>query len=158
MRSVYSRVYLLSFGFFFAFRWLECIQLTSLCILVVTVDHLFYMYPRVHVNSKLLIYLAYSWRLGSLQGARGTPGPFCRYTACYMLPAPSVSGLSRPGTQGNEAPGMWHQSMSLWPEGNRHFLSMFLSCNLTCIILVNYFLVGPLFFLFQSNATWSTSP
>ena len=59
------------------------------------------------------------WRLGALQRATGTPGPFWRHTACCMLPAPSAPGHSSLGTQANQAPGMWHQPRSPRPEGNR---------------------------------------
>ena len=75
------------------------------------------IYINAHVNSNLLIYSTCIWRFGTLLRATGTPGAFWRHTAYSTVPVPSAPGLSRLGTQANQAPGMWHQPRSPFPEG-----------------------------------------
>ena len=69
-----------------------------------------------------------------------------------MLPAPSAPGHSSLGTQANQAPGMWHQLRSIWPEGNRISIPFSIYFCFYPIIWtgVNYNLVRVFFFFFLS--------
>ena len=98
----------------------------------------------VYVNSKLLISPTWFWRLGALQRATGSPGSLWGHIARHMLPAPSAPGHSSLPTQANQAPGMWYQPRSLWPEGNRISISfsVFFCFYPIIYIAVNYSLVG----------------
>ena len=82
------------------------------------------IYINAHVNSNLLIYSTCIWRFGTLLRATGTPGAFWRHTACSTLPVPLAPGLSRLGTQAKQAPGVWCQPRSLFPEGCRVSISL----------------------------------
>ena len=140
------------FGFVFTYRWLQCAHQLSYAIQYLLYDHLFDIYYCVYVNSQLLISPTCFWRLGALQRATGTPGSLWRYTACNTLSAPSAPGHSSLGTQANQAPGMWHQLRSLWPERNK--INIFFCFYPTIWTEVNYNLVGFFVFSFQSTASW----